>query len=114
MGDGEFIGNQSIHWRIDHGQAQNLTVVQGSDDRPTRDHEVRLNRRVQGRDPRRGDQFRVVLRFDSVLQAQQALDDALKSMDGKDAANVYVTVTLPALRRTNPANPPAPEVRVSW
>lgn len=114
MGYGQFVGNGSVHWRVDHEAGRDMDM-DASDDAPTQYHRVHVKRRIQGSDPTRGDAFSVTLRFDSREQAEQAFKDALAGLNGaKDPKNVYVTVQVPALRRPNATAAPDPEVRVRW
>ena len=65
MGGGEIVGNQSVHWRIDHSTGAPLGVNQGNPNRPTGDHQVNMSDRAQGRDPKNVDYFDVTLRFEA-------------------------------------------------
>ena len=112
MGDGEFVGNQSIHWRMRH--ANDLDDIRLDDNHlPNNRRGVSLaKRRVHGRDTDRelNDVFEVTLRFDNPDQADAALKTAPREVLGH---GTYVTITVPAPRRANP-NTPRPDVRVHW
>ena len=114
MGDGEFIGNGSIHWKIDHGAQQDMDIQINDANPVNRDHGVNVKRRVRGKDPRRelaNETLEVELRFETVDQARDALELAKGTANNK-AGYVYVTVVVSAPRRANPNHPP--DVRVHW
>ena len=113
MGSGEFVGNQSVHWKIDHGTDEELYVDLDGDGIPDKPNNVKIKKCVHGCDGKRTETFTVRLRFDSAAQASERLASALKQIDaGKDGA--YITVELPCLRRKKADDSPAPEVSVRW
>lgn len=122
MGGGEIVGNQSVHWRIDHNTGAPLGVNQGNPNRPTGDHQVNMSDRAQGRDPKNVDYFDVTLRFearrgtpDPVAQLNEALKIAQAAAPN---SSFFVTFKVPAKilgnNRPNPEQPPGPDVRVTW
>ena len=114
MGDGEFIGNASIHWKIRH-QADLDDIRLDDNHVPNNRKGVSLaKRRVHGRDPDRelANLFEVTLRFDDIGDAQTAFADAIAGAT-KVGNEYYVTVRLPAPQRANP-NVPRPDVKVRW
>jgi hypothetical protein len=113
MGEGEFVGNASIHWKIDHRANQDMDIQINDGQQVTRPHGVNVKRRVRGNDPRRerDDTFEVEMRFDNRADAEAALTKALNELDRKDG-EVYATVIVPAPRRPHP--PQRPDVRVNW
>jgi hypothetical protein len=113
MGDGEFVGNASVHWKINHDN-RNMDARQGNGRVRGREGVNTDNRNVHGRDRRGGDEFTVVLRFNSRQQAEAAMRDGLGGLDDKDPNNVYMTLRLPLLQRANPDDAPDPEIRVRW
>ena len=115
MGDGEFIGNGSIHWKIDHGAQQDMDIQINDNPQVTRDHGVNVKRRVRGRDPRRvvpNGKMQVELRFATVDEARDALETAKGTANNKNG-QVYVTVIVDAPQRAAGGDYP-PDVRVIW
>jgi len=84
MGDGEFSGNGSVYWSIDHGDGADLKVKTNDSNRPPKNGttNVHVKTKANGRDPidvadvgkRKGHtgKFRVRLRFESNTAAQGA------------------------------------------
>ena len=65
MGDGEYVGNASVHWSIDHGDGKKVRVKQNEPRRPRKgdDNNVATDVKVLGRDEKTVQSFDVTLRF---------------------------------------------------
>lgn len=113
MGEGEFIGNGSVHWKVNHGN-RNMEARPDNGRVRGREGVNTSQQNINGRDRRSGGEFTVVLRFNSRQQAEAAMKDGLAGLDETDPNNVYMTVRLPLLQRPNPDDAPDPEVRVRW
>jgi len=123
MGDGEFSGNGSVYWSIDHGDGADLKVKTNDSNRPPKNGttNVHVKTKANGRDPipvadverAKGHpgKFRVTLRFQSETAAQDAARGATPVYDG----TVWTLVLdVPAIARQNPDDAPASEIRVDW
>lgn len=127
MGDGEVVGNLSVHWKIDHGTgaAAPLIVNQGNPNRPVGNHHVNTTDKAQGRDPKPVGQVRgthknakdgyfgVRLRFESAADANTAFQEALAAPLNV-AGGFYVEVNVRAIERPNPNAAPDAEVKIEW
>ncbi len=113
MGNGEFVGNESIHWRIRH--RDDLDEIQRDAKRVQKPRKgINVSKNVlHGRDPdrERTNTFEVRMRFDSRADAENALAKALAALSGGDGA-IYATVIVPAPVRPDP--PDDPDVNVTW
>lgn len=125
MGDGEFSGNGSVYWIVDHEDGADLKVKDKDTTRPGKGGGTNLHvkTKAQGRDPipvadvgkKKGHagSFRVRLRFQSQAAAQQAASAVKLSLD--NATGMWtLEVDVPVIGRDNPDDPPASEVRVDW
>ncbi len=87
MGDGEFSGNGSVYWSIDHEDGADLKVKTNDSNRPPKNGttNVHVKTKANGRDPipvadvgkKKGHtgKFRVTLRFESKTAAQDAAEE---------------------------------------
>jgi len=121
MGGGEIVGNQSVHWSIDHGNTAKLKVKQNEPKRPKGGdtHEVATDTKAQGRDPKMVDYFDVTLRFESQADATKQLEAALKTVASAQAdASFFVNFRVPAtvngVPRQDPDSGPRPDVGIRW
>jgi hypothetical protein len=125
MGDGEFSGNGSVYWTIDHEDGADLKVKDKDDGRPTKNGgtNVHIKSKAHGRDAlavadvgkKKGHtgKFRVRLRFESSTGAQDALRGATPFLDS--ATGMWTLVLdVPVIPRDTPDDGPASEVRVDW
>ncbi len=123
MGNGEVVGNQSVHWKIDHDKGEKkLKVNPNRPDRPTGDDEVNVDKAAMGRDPipvatigkGKNGYFNVRLRFDSIDQARTETEKALRALKDDGKGNFYLQVDIRALNRAHPDDAPPAEVRIDW
>lgn len=124
MGNGEVVGNQSVHWKIDHEKGtKKPTVNTNRADRPTGDDEVNADRQVMGRDPvdpkaigkgERKGYFNVRLRFDSPAEANAELQKAARTIKEDGAGHWYVVLDVRAVIRAHADDKPPAEVRIDW
>ena len=123
MGDGEFSGNGSVYWSIDHEDGADLKVKTNDSNRPPKNGttNVHVKTKANGRDPipvadvgrvkGHPGKFRVTLRFQSETAARDAARGATPVYDG----TVWTLVLdVPAIERQNPDDAPASEIRVDW
>jgi hypothetical protein len=125
MGDGEFSGNGSVYWSIDHEDGADLKVKTNDSNRPPKNGttNVHTKTKANGRDPipvadvgkKKGHtgKFRVKLRFESEAAAQDALNRATPALDNTTGRWTLV-VDVPVVARNQPDDPPASEIRVDW
>src|SRR4051812_17037379 len=108
MGNGEVVGNQSVHWKIDHDKGSKKPKVNTArPDRPTGDDEVNADRYVMGRDPvdvatigkGKNGYFNVRLRFDSLAQARAETERALTAAKEDGRGHFYLELDIRAIRR---------------
>ncbi|HET9384864.1 MAG TPA: hypothetical protein VFO67_06930 [Gemmatimonadales bacterium] len=122
MGNGQVVGNQSVHWKFDHQSGAPLTVNQNNPNRPSGNHHVNMSDKAQGRDPKNVDYFDVTLRFeaqrgrpDPVAQLNEALKVAGAAAAG---TSFFVTFKVPAKvngsNRPSPDQPPGPDIGIEW
>jgi len=126
MGYGEVIGNASVHWTIahedDNGTTIQLSPKQGRGRHPKTGHDVHIERTAKGCDPvelgdvgRRkghGGEYRVRLRFERMEDAVAA---AARVQQVVSEGGMYVLVIdVPAIRREEPEDQPAAEIRIDW
>ncbi len=123
MGSGEVVGNQSVHWKIDHDKGgKKLRVNPNRPDRPTGDDEVNVDTAAMGRDPvaiatigkEKNGYFNVRLRFDSIGQARAETERALAQAKDDGTGHFYVVLNVRAIRRDHPTAEPPAEVRIDW
>jgi hypothetical protein len=121
MGSGEIIGNQSVHWTVDHGSDRKLKIKENESRRPTAkdDHEVAVDTKTHGRDPKQVESFDVRLRFESKADARAQLEYALKRVEAAPAnASFYLDFRVPATvngrPRLDPDSDPRPDIGISW
>jgi hypothetical protein len=121
MGDGEIIGNLSVHWSIAHDDGQPLRVKQNETRRPTGNdpHNVATGTKAQGRDPKSVDYFDVMLRFESKADATTQLQSALAAVANAQAdssffINFRVPATVNGVPRQSPDSGPRPDVGIKW
>jgi hypothetical protein len=124
MGGGEFIGNGSVYWSVDHEDGADLKVKMNDSNRPPKNGStnVHTKKKANGRDPipvgdvgkKKGHpgNFRVTLRFPSERAAQAAASGAKPS--GNDAVGWTLVFDVPVIGRDDPDDSPASEVRVDW
>ena len=125
MGGGEYSGNGSVYWTIDHEDGADLRVKVNNSNRPPKNGttNVHTKTKAQGRDAidvadvgkQKGHtgKFRVRLRFESNAGAQDALRGATPFFDGVTGMWTLV-LDVPVIPRAEPDHGPAPEVRVDW
>ena len=109
MGEGQFTGNESVHWSVvHHNNTARPGAIRGRDPIPFGDIG-----KADARGLRAGN-FRVRLRYGSFAEATEALTSAAVEQDGD---NYFLTFNVPAVNRTEdkvePADPPS-EVKVDW
>jgi hypothetical protein len=125
MGDGEFSGNGSVYWSIDHEDGADLKVKVNDSSRPPKNGttNVHTKTKANGRDPipvadvgtKKGHpgKFRVTLRFQSEDAAKAASKGATPVFD--DQTRMWtLQFDVPAIARQNPDDAPAKEIRVDW
>ena len=125
MGGGEFIGNGSVYWSVDHEDGADLKVKTNDSNRPPKNGttNVHTKTKANGRDPipvadvgkRKGHtgEFRVKLRFQSNAAAQAAANGATPFFDA--TTNMWTLVLdVPVIAREDPNDGPASEIRVDW
>ncbi len=135
MGYGEFVGNQSVHWKVIHeeketGNAKALKAKSASasnfdfepHDKALKGHDrikfeqIGQGKGEDGKDKGHAGQFRVRARFVSLAEAQAAALWAYQNVQKENGAFVVV-VDVPAVNRpsnkVDPAQPLA-EVTVDW
>lgn len=125
MGDGEFSGNGSVYWSIDHEDGADLKVKTNDPNRPPKNGttNVHTKTKANGRDPipiadvgkKKGHpgRFRVKLRFESNAAAQGARNGATVSQDAATGAWT-LALDVPVIARNNPDDDPPSEIRVDW
>jgi hypothetical protein len=124
MGSGEVVGNQSVHWKMDHDKPVGQQVpVRANESRRPRNgdpFEVSHDRVVTGRDPKPNvREFSVRLRFESKADAnaqlQAALNDVTQAPTGQ---SFFLTFRVPATvngrPRDNPEVDPKPDIGIDW
>jgi len=127
MGDGEFVGNGSVEWRVVHeadGNAKALTHTNAGG-RPGAD-QVRVGNAnhldAEGHDPiafadigrkhQNPGFFKVIMRFPTAAAAEAACGSAKNVVER--GGKYFLEVLVPAINRQNPnADRPA-EVKVEW
>jgi hypothetical protein len=121
MGDGEYVGNASVHWRVDHANGQRLRVQQNHAQRPrNRDaFDVASDTKIHGRDASTVQHFDVTLRFESKTDARAQLQAALAAVDvAPDNTSFFLSFRVPATvngqQRTDPDSGPRPDVGIHW
>jgi hypothetical protein len=121
MGDGEYVGNASVHWSVDHEDGQKVKVKQDEPRRPRNGdpHSVSTDTKVYGRDARAVQHFDVTLRFESKADARTQLLAALAAVDAAANGssfflNFKVPATINGVQRTDPDAGPRPDVGVHW
>ena len=125
MGDGEFSGNGSVYWSIDHEDGADLKVKTNDSNRPPKSGttNVHIKKKANGRDPidvadvgnKKGHpgKFRVRLRFQSNTAAQGAASGAAPFFDA--TTNMWTLVLdVPVIARKDPDDGPVSEIRVDW
>jgi hypothetical protein len=125
MGDGEFSGNGSVYWSVDHEDGADLKVKINDSNRPPKNGttNVHTKTKANGRDPipvadvgkKKGHtgKFRVRLRFESDVAAQDARNGATVSQDAATRTWTLV-LDVPVIARNNPDDDPPSEIRVDW
>ena len=107
MGEGQFTGNKSVHWKVvHHDNADEPGFIKGRDPIP-------FDNIGKERGLREG-HFRVRLRYGKFEDADNALRSASVQQDGE---NYFLTFDVPAVgREPNKVDPPVPlsEVKVEW
>ena len=123
MGEGNYGGNGSVHWSIDHEDHQDLKVKNNTTGRPkkTDPDNVHVKTKALGRDGKNIEFFDVTVRFEQqqnpspVAQLTSALQQALAASPG---TSFFVTFRVPATvngtPRSNPDEQLWPDVRVRW
>jgi hypothetical protein len=121
MGGGEYVGNASVHWSVDHEDGQAVRVKQNEPRRPRRGdaHNVSTDVKVFGRDEKSVESFDVTLRFESKADALRQLQEATKAVNGaSDGKSFFLTFKVPATvngtQRNDPDTEPRPDVKVHW
>lgn len=117
----EIVGNQSVHWKIGHRGAPNITSVGGAPG----NNEVQTGGNIcHGKDPinpanigtdqGHPGQFLVTLRYRTLAEAYAAGNWVGKNVR-PGVGGYLLTITVPAItdRPNENANPPA-EIRVDW
>jgi hypothetical protein len=126
MGYGEVIGNASVHWTVahedDNGAAMALSPKPGRAQHPKTGHDVHVDRSAKGCDPvevtdvgrRKGHagRYRVRLRFERMQDAKDAAAH-VQQIVNEDGMYVLV-IDVPAIRRNDPEDRPAAEIRIDW
>jgi len=122
MGDGEFSGNGSVYWSIDHEDGADLKVKTNDPNRPPKNGSTNVHTKTKanGRDPipvadvgkKKGHpgKFRLTLRF----QNEDAARDAAGATPVFDGTVWTLVLDVPAIARQNPDDAPASEIRVDW
>ena len=125
MGGGEYSGNGSVYWTVDHEDGADLKVKDRDPGRPPKNGStnVHVKTKAQGRDPiavadvgrRKGHtgKFRVKLRFESNTAAQDAFKGAAPFFDATTGMWTLV-LDVPVIARDDADDGPASEVRVDW
>ena len=121
MGGGEYVGNASVHWSIDHEDGKKVKVKQDEPRRPRNGDQftVSTDSKVFGRDAKTIQSFDVTLRFESKADARTQLQAALAAVDAApNGASFFVSFKVPATvngtQRTDPDTGPRPDVGVHW
>jgi hypothetical protein len=121
MGDGEYVGNASVHWSIDYGNGQKVRVKENEPRRPRKgdDHNVSTDIKVLGRDEKTVQSFEVTLRFESRTEARRQLDAAIDAVNrAAEGTSFFLTFKVPATvngtQRSDPDTGPRPDVGVHW
>src|SRR4030095_1388810 len=107
MGGGEFIGNGSVYWSVDHEDGADLKVKTNDSNRPPKNGNTNVHTKTKanGRDPipvedvgKKKDHagnFRVTMRFPSERAMQDAINKATRS--GNDATSWQLAIELPVI-----------------
>ena len=123
MGEGNYGGNGSVHWSIDHENGgKDLRVKTNELKRPKKgEDDIHIKNAVYGRDDKQAEYFDVTLRFEQgqnpnpVSQLMSALQQATSAAAG---ASFFVTFRVPAtvngVHRPSPEEQLWPDVRVRW
>jgi hypothetical protein len=121
MGGGEYVGNASVHWSVDHEDGQKFRVKQDEPRRPRNgdQHNVSTDGKVFGRDAKSIQNFDVTLRFESKADARAQLQAALAAVDAAaNGTSFFLSFKVPAtvngMQRTDPDMGPRPDVGVHW
>jgi len=121
MGDGEYVGNASVHWSVDHADGRKVRVQQNHGRRPRNgdQFDVASDNKVFGRDAKTVQHFDVTLRFESKADARKQLDAAIDAVNrAADGTSFFLTFKVPATvngtQRTDPDTGPRPDVGVHW
>jgi hypothetical protein len=121
MGGGEYVGNASVHWSVDHEDGQKVKVKQEEPRRPRNgdSHSVSTDTKVFGRDPKTIEHFDVTLRFESKADARAQLQAALAAVDAAaNGTSFFLSFKVPATvnekQRPDPDIGPRPDVGVHW
>jgi hypothetical protein len=121
MGDGEYVGNASVHWSVDHGDGNKVKVKHDEPRRPRSGdrHNVSTDTKVLGRDAKTIESFDVTLRFESKADARTQLQAAMATVDAApNGVSFFLTFTVPATvngtQRNDPDTGPRPDVGVHW
>jgi len=121
MGDGEYVGNASVHWSVDHTDGRKVRVQQNHGRRPRNgdQFDVALDNKVFGRDAKTVQHFDVTLRFESKADARTQLQAALAAVDvAPDGTSFFLSFRVPATvdgqQRPDPDSGPRPDVGIRW
>jgi hypothetical protein len=121
MGDGEYVGNASVHWSVDHADGRKVRVQQNHGRRPRNgdQFDVASDNKVFGRDAKTVQHFDVTLRFESKADAQAQLQAALAAVNvASNGTSFFLSFRVPATvngqQRTDPDSGPRPDVGIRW
>lgn len=105
MGSGEVGGNRSVHWKVKLDDASTYPAARGADPIPFTDIGASKGHRGV---------FVVTLRYDSIAEAQGALNEALGSLT-MDTGGVFVRLRVRARDRYDVDRDDLPwEIKVDW
>lgn len=121
MGDGEYVGNASVHWSVDHADGRKVRVQQNHGRRPRNgdQFDVASDNKVFGRDAKTIQHFDVTLRFESKADARTQLQAALAAIDvAPNGTSFFLSFRVPATvngqQRPDPDSGPRPDVGIRW
>ena len=121
MGGGEYVGNASVHWSVDHEDGQKVRVKPDEPRRPRNGDQfsVSTDSKVFGRDAKTIQSFDVTLRFESKADAREQLQKAVAAVDAAANGtsfflNFKVPATVNGSQRPDPDTGPRPDVGVRW
>jgi hypothetical protein len=124
MGEGNYGGNGSIYWSVDHQNGRGLRIRRNDGERPRKGDPSNVHTKeclMHGRDEpdREVQYFDVTLRFEAgqspapMAQLRKALEQA-KGARGSFFVKFKVPATVDKKQRKTPGQKPWPDVRVQW